>query len=262
MRPSARTLDRSDLHAAAVGSLAAREAVVVMTDRNTNWDTPSGEQPGRPNRWVLVTGVAAAVVVLATVGAVGGWVLAGGSGGDPTSDAGGPTAATSEPSPTSSATSIQPATPKPTGESSRPSVPDGQLVVPSLVGKDFEQARKELRERGLGWQLIFGIAQAGNGRAVVSTQPPARTPVRRGVTVKVSVLGEAPEATVPDLTGLTCGDAADRLVDAGFYPEYPSGKVGRVAKQDPEPQTTKRWNDQVRLYCGSAPSGLPGSPSP
>ena len=41
------------------------------------------------------------------------------------------------------------------------------MSLPDLVGKDFEEAREELRRRGLGVQLVFG--REGNDRSVAST---------------------------------------------------------------------------------------------
>jgi beta-lactam-binding protein with PASTA domain len=136
-------------------------------------------------------------------------------------------------------------------------------VLPDLVGKDFEQARKELRDRRLGWRLVFG--GAGTDRSVASTQPRAGTRLHPGLTVKVFVVGAAPSTPVPAVTGLSCAEAQAQIVDAGFYPEYPRGQNGQVTMQDPAPSAIRRWNDPVRLYCGSAPSGAPhepGTPTP
>lgn len=112
-----------------------------------------------------------------------------------------------------------------------------------------------MRARRLGWQLVFGAT--GDDREVERTEPHAGTTIGRGTTVKVYVRGAAPPATLPGLTGMSCGEAAMTVVEHGLYPDYPSGKVGRVLQQDPEPPGDLRWNDRVKLYCGR----LPGSPS-
>ena len=218
-----------------------------MTDENEPWQSGSGTRSGRPNRAALVAGAAVAVVILATIGAVGGWVLAGGNEEDPDPRAGlTPTSGT----PTPTRRSTQPSAVRTTRPPTTTAPPIGYIVLPDLVGKDFEEARAELRKRGLGWQLTFG--GAGSDRSVASTSPRGGTTVKRGTSVSLSVLGAPPQVTVRDFAGQVCREAASRLVDDGLYPDYPTGKNGRVQKQDPQPPTTLRWNDRVRLYCGTS----------
>lgn len=219
-----------------------------MTEADQPWTTTGDDGSSTGRRAALVAGAAVATVVLATVGAVSGWVLAGGSGDD---SAGLPTATDTG--------STWPAAPTRTGGEPTPAVsrtsprkktapPAGQLVVPDLVGLDFAEAREELRRRDLGWRLVF--RGTGGGRAVEGTDPPADQTVRAGVTVRVMVAGAAPPASVPDVIGDPCSKAASRLVDEGLYPDYPGGRAGQVLRQEPDPGTELRWNDRVRIYCG------------
>ncbi|GGM50848.1 hypothetical protein GCM10011608_39710 [Micromonospora sonchi] len=217
-----------------------------------------GTMDGRPGRGdagpdrTLIIGGGLAAVLLAIIGATGGWVLAGDQKPPRTLSAdgtGGPTPSAQpttspprgKPTPAAAPSSIAPS-------STAPTRPTG-LIVPDLVGLDFEEAREELRDRGLGWSFVFG---RGDSSSVRSTNPTAGTPVKRGITVVVDVAGAAPPNEVPDLIGDDCHDARADLVDAGFSPRYPTGRSGTVTAQDPPDGTIGRWNDVVSIWCGSA----------
>ncbi|GAB3853980.1 hypothetical protein GCM10029963_46220 [Micromonospora andamanensis] len=229
-----------------------------MTDGTT--DGRSGRGDTAPDRKRLIISGGAAAVLLAIIGAAGGWVLAGdqvgpdpvasGATGTPT-----PTPAVRTSPPRERPTTTAPATPSTSPSPSRPA----GLTVPDLVGMDFEEAREELRDLGLGWQLVFG---SGDSSSVSSTDPAPGTPVRRGVTVKVSVAGAAPPNEVPDLTGETCNEAGAELVDDGFSPRYPNGRSGTVSSQRPVGGTVGRWNDVVQIWCGTPPSADASAPAP
>ncbi|MGC1210459.1 MAG: PASTA domain-containing protein [Micromonospora sp.] len=229
-----------------------------MTDgypeRATAPGTPDGAGPGRTR---LLLGGGLAVVLLAVIGASSGWLLAGRDSappGRPIAAVTTPPAATDDaPSPTGSSRTTPPVTAT-TGRTTA-----AGLTVPALVGTDFVAARAELRERKLGWRLVFGD---GSGRTVARTHPEAGTPVRRGVTVTLWVAGSPPPVAVPDLAGEDCDDAADDLVEAGLYPRYRTGRTGTVAAQDPTAGSPARWNDVVALSCGTEPSPTIPSPTP
>jgi hypothetical protein len=233
------------------------EAVEAMTDDGYPDRQPGvADDPG-PDRTRLFLGGGLAVVLLAVIGASGGWILAGDA--DPATP---PVAAgTSAPASSDSAAADVPPPTRP-GRSptgTRTTTPAG-LTVPDLVGRDFEQARQELHDRKLGWRLVFGT---GSGRNVERTSPAPGTPVRRGVTVTLWVAGPPPTVSVPDLVAQDCGDAANDLVAAGLYPRYRTGRRGPVTAQDPVAGSSARWNDQVALTCGDDPSPGPTvTPSP
>lgn len=228
-----------------------------MTDGNITGETYPGEPAtDGPGRLVKVLGVGLAVALLATIGATGGWLLAGDEtrsarplAGDLTASS--PTAPSNAPSP-----SIRTTAPRRTTSPA----PAGGLTVPQVVGTDFEQARDELRDRRLGWRLVFGT---GTGRQVRQSVPPPGTPVSRGTTVVLYVAGPAPAVEVPDLLGEDCPEAANELVEEGLYPSYRTGREGTVTAQDPGPDSTAYWNDTVALTCGeeSYPGGE-ASPTP
>ncbi|WP_130330309.1 PASTA domain-containing protein [Micromonospora kangleipakensis] len=207
-----------------------------------------------PDRVRLLLGGGLAVVLLAVIGASGGWILAGGDSGPADRPV---AAATTAPAPTGATPTTE--APRSTPPVTRTTTAAGGLTVPVLVGVDFEDARRQLHERKLGWRLVFG---AGAGRNVERTSPEPGTPVRRGVTVTLWVAGPAPAVAVPDLVGDDCDDAADDLVEAGLYPRYRTGRRGTVTVQDPAAGAAARWNDPVALVCGAPPSTPPASPAP
>ncbi len=221
-----------------------------MTDGGHPDRQPRVRDGQGPDRTRLLLGGGLAVVLLAVIGASGGWMLAG-RPDRPVS------AASTPPMPSEGPPTAAPPGPPPTG--TRTATAAG-LTVPELVGADFVDARRQLRERKLGWRLVFGT---GPDRSVLRASPEPGTPVRRGVTVTLWVAGSAPAVSVPDLADLDCGDAADDLVEAGLYPRYHAGRRGAVTAQDPVAGTPVHWNDMVALTCGDAPSGAPvDSPSP
>ena len=224
----------------------------------TDGGYPDGTDDPGSDRMRLVLGGGLAVVLLALVGAGGGWLLA----GEP-DRAAAPAATTGTPSAPSSAppTTAPRTSPAERPTWSRTTAPAG-LTVPEVVGTDFVAARQQLRDRKLGWQLVFGT---GTGRSVERTSPAPGTPVRRGVTVTLWVSGPAPAVPVPDVVGANCDDAADDLVDAGLYPRYRTGHRGPVTAQEPAGGAAAHWNDPVGLSCGGEAGGAPAttlSPAP
>jgi beta-lactam-binding protein with PASTA domain len=223
-----------------------------MTDGNTSWGTSPTGQSERPSRGVLVAGAVAAALVLATLGAVGGWALADQQLDDAPYDALATTTTPATPpaQPTVTKTGRTPDKPPKTTATT---LPAGQFALPNLVGMEFTQARQVLRDHKLGWNLVFG--GVGNDRQVSGTDPRAGTSVKQGRTVTITVIGAAPLVAVPVLTGLGCEAAADRLVDSGLYPDYHGDRKGLVTRQDPQPQEQLKWNDKVQLYCGKSEGG-------
>jgi hypothetical protein len=223
-----------------------------MTD---GWSEGSAEPPRRPRVWVLA-GVAGAVVLLAAVGATGGWLLAGSTGKDAGAGAAGRSASPS-PSPSlprstsrapssSSSPSPAPASAAP-GRSGSTKPGAAQFPLPDVTGDDFADARRRLRDLKLGVQVVFG--GAGEDRSVNRTEPSPGASVHAGITVKLYVLGAPPSLEVPSLVGMGCAAAGREAADRGFDPRYVPRKAGTVARQDPQPYARAHWNDPVTLYC-------------
>lgn len=212
------------------------------------------ESPKRPSPGLLA-GVAGAVVVLAAVGATGGWLLAGSKGGtDTASGEPSPSAATgSTPyiSPAPAWTTPTPAKTKPT--KADPAPPGaGQFALPDVTGTDFRAARLKLRELRLGVVVVFG--EDGEDNSVERTTPEPDTTVKAGITVKLHVRGKAPALKVPDLGGTSCAAAGRQAAEQGLTPRYVPAKVGSVMRQEPLPSAEAYWNDALTLYCATASS--------
>ncbi|PWR09459.1 penicillin-binding protein [Micromonospora acroterricola] len=226
-----------------------------MTDANTGrQDAVAGRDGGGPGRGSMLLGGGLVAVLLAAVGATGGWLLAGGDEAPPTDPL---AVATATDTPTGRATAPRPSSGRTTPSAPRTSATATKgtgLTVPPVVGSDFEEARDALREQRLGWRLVFGT---GTGRTVESTSPAVGTPVTRGTTVQLRVAGPPPAAEVPDVVGDDCASAADDLVDEGLYPRYRSGRSGKVSRQEPAEDGSARWNDEVSIWCGAAPPSQP-----
>jgi hypothetical protein len=148
--------------------------------------------------------------------------------------------------------------PSPPTVSSAPPAPSplAPLTLVDYAGRDFITVRAELRALQLGVQLIFG--SEGDSRAVDHTVPAAGTPIDRGITIKVYVVGAAPLLVPPDVVGHPCNEAGRELSAAGVYPQYPTGRSGVVAAQDPPGAAPGvHWNDRIRISCGSTASSEP-----
>ncbi|MEU6023522.1 hypothetical protein [Micromonospora sp. NPDC047134] len=90
-----------------------------------------------------------------------------------------------------------------------------------------------------------------------STDPEAGSLVERGVVVVINVIGSPPPTEVPNVLGTDCRAAAD-LLRYGFVPRHPAGLDGAVTAQKPAGGTLGRWDDEVRLVCGT-PGDSPDS---
>ena len=219
-----------------------------MMDGNTSMDPRPAEPTGGPNRGMLVAGAVAGVLVLAAIGATGGWLIADAQlDGDVPTAIGTTTATAPTPPKTSSAKTTKP-TPARSTTSHDSGGKNGDFSLPNLVGMDFRQARQRLDELNLGWYPVFG--DAGEDTTVVSTDPPANASVHAGITVKLMVRGAAPSVSVPNLFGMSCAEAGKAITGAGLSPRYPSGKDGPVLRQDPKAGAERQWNDTVQVYCG------------
>jgi len=134
----------------------------------------------------------------------------------------------------------------------------GGFALPDVRTMDFEQARRQLRDLGLGVQVFF--ARSGDDRTVDRTVPAGGQIVRRGTAIKVYVKGAPPLATIPNVMGVACNQAGSIAADHGFNPQYPSGRNGVVLREDPDPVTgTAHWNDTLKPFCGTAPSAGPSA---
>jgi hypothetical protein len=214
-----------------------------VTDGWSDADPEPEPAPPQRSRPRLLAGVAGALVVLAAVGATGGWLLARSNGDASRSGRAG--ASPSYGPSVSPSPSYTDSSPSPTAVETFAE----QFVLPDLTGRDVTDARRSLLDRRLGVVVIFG--GRGDDRSVERTDPPPGTDVHIGMTVKLYVPGEPPVLTVPRLLGMTCPAAGRAAADRGFTPRYVPDRAGVVVRQEPEPSAEARWNDRITLHCAT-----------
>ena len=120
-------------------------------------------------------------------------------------------------------------------------------VVPDLAGRTFEAASAILGQQGLQAARTDDFSDTVPQGQVVTTTPGPGARVTRGSTVSVVVSKGQP--VVPELRGLSVGDAGARLQAAGLQLGNvygPSG--GRVFLANPGPGTRVKRGSSVSLF--------------
>lgn len=170
------------------------------------------------------------------------------------------------PSPSTSRSAPASATPaSPTPVTSRPTatattLPPNAIEMPDLLGQKYLDARRAAFGLGLSVNVHFNRSEDEPAGTVVETNPRAGEYVLKGWTISIHVTGAVPQLEVPELIGLPCKKAKDRLIELGLtIGSYPSGEKGAVYKADPVAGTKLPWNSRVKLYCSESAS--PGTSS-
>jgi eukaryotic-like serine/threonine-protein kinase len=93
------------------------------------------------------------------------------------------------------------------------------VAVPNVIGKDVEQAKEEIEDQGLEWDI--NTVPSGSPRNTVVEQDPIPTnlggeKVEEGSAVTLSVSSGPAIVAVPMVAGLSEGQARKRLETAGF----------------------------------------------
>ena len=112
-----------------------------------------------------------------------------------------------------------------------------ESTVPAVVGEPQERAEARVREAGLEPQSE--PKESARPRGIVLEQSPdAGAEVDEGATVLLTVSSGTPRETVPDVVGVTTGEAIASLKDAGFEADvseaFSDKRVGEVVRQQPE----------------------------
>ena len=193
-----------------------------------------------------------ATLVLA-LGLGGAWygVRLSNSAGNPTATTPPATSAPSVAPTTAAPTEAPTSAPATTAPTAAPTTGAG-FPVPDVYSLDFREARTQLRALGLGVNLVF--TGTGEGDYTVSHTFPARNQqITKGKTITVYVPALAPDAIVPNLIGADCATVARKLGDNGLFPEYATGRKGKVSQQEPTPEsaTPVKWNGKVKVWCGT-----------
>jgi eukaryotic-like serine/threonine-protein kinase len=101
--------------------------------------------------------------------------------------------------------------------------------VPKIVGKTTSEAADSLHRRGLEVQFVNAVSERKRG-TVISQDPDPGERVREGSTVTARVSAGPGTAPVPEVVGLSQGDAEDALTQAGFKPKIERQYSDTVAK--------------------------------
>ncbi len=116
---------------------------------------------------------------------------------------------------------------------------DPDVVVPSVIGDDKDDAAQEITDIGLEPRLIRQRSDEP-AQTVLRTDPEAATSVAAGSVVRI--FWSAGPRRVPSVVGLQEGEATQRLENAGFQVEVEEdadtpSEPGQVLRQTPEPFT-------------------------
>jgi serine/threonine-protein kinase len=130
----------------------------------------------------------------------------------------------------------------------------GEVVVPNVVGEDQESAVSRLRAEGLS-PIVRERSSSEPVDTVVDQTPAGGQRVEEGSSVTIFV-SDAKVREVPDVTGLTQGEAEAELEDAGFNvsvrtrdTEQPD-EDGTVLSQSPRGGVERRESATVTITVG------------
>ncbi len=141
----------------------------------------------------------------------------------------------------------------------------GEVVVPSVVGEDQESAVARLRADGLS-PIVRERASSEPVDTVVDQSPASGQRVDEGSTVTVYV-SDGKVRSVPDVTGLTQGEAETELEDAGFNVSVRTRETdqpdedGTVLSQSPRGGAERRERATVTITVGVL-TATPEPPAP
>jgi serine/threonine-protein kinase len=130
----------------------------------------------------------------------------------------------------------------------------GEVVVPNVVGEDQESAVARLRAEGLS-PIVRERASSEPVDTVVDQSPASGQRVDEGSSVTIYV-SDGKVRSVPDVTGLTQGEAEAELEDAGFNISVRTRETdqpdedGTVLSQSPRGGAERRERATVTITVG------------
>ncbi len=130
----------------------------------------------------------------------------------------------------------------------------GQVVVPNVVGEDQESAIARLREEGLS-PIVRERSSSEPVDTVVDQTPPSGQRVDESSSVTIFV-SDGKVREVPDVKGLTQGEAEAELGDAGFNASVRTRETdqpdedGTVLSQSPRGGAERRERATVTITVG------------
>ncbi len=135
-----------------------------------------------------------------------------------------------------------------------------EVVVPSVVGQQEADARRQLEDLGLEVRKGEDIADEDRPSGqVVEQDPKLGTKVREGSVVTIRVSTGAPEVDLPDVRGRSL-EAARQALEAGRFVvrtrSEPSERVREnfVVDQEPRPGKARRGSEVLLVVSSGPPS--------
>jgi eukaryotic-like serine/threonine-protein kinase len=140
--------------------------------------------------------------------------------------------------------------------------------VPNVVGRDRDDAESALRNAGFQVDASQRENDDADPGSVLSQDPAGGSQATKGSTVKIVVAKPPPQVEVPDVTGLTEGQARNSLQDAGLRVRTRTDTVsaedqdGVVLSQQPNAGNNVGEGDTVTLVIGQFQATPTPTPTP
>jgi eukaryotic-like serine/threonine-protein kinase len=126
------------------------------------------------------------------------------------------------------------------------------LALPNLVGQNIDTIQGWAGQNNVSIQPTQVDSNQPQG-TITAQSPAPNTPVQPGQTVNVSVSNGPPLVPIPDVTGQSCQDAQQTLLQAGFQVQVDQGVFGNLfgdKVQDMSPQGQAPSGSTITLQCG------------
>ena len=135
-----------------------------------------------------------------------------------------------------------------------------EIVLPNFVGMIYDTDIKDNPDYAdFTFEITYGNVPSKQPGEVLSQNPVASMPVKKGKTVLLTVNGEAEQVVVEDVKGYEKQDAYDALKALNLSPKMQAvadddTAVGYVVKTDPAAGSTVSTGTTVTIYVSSGPS--------
>jgi serine/threonine-protein kinase len=135
-----------------------------------------------------------------------------------------------------------------------------KTIVPDVVGMDYDEAVRTLRDAGLDWERREVFSNKRPGR-VVGQDPAAEEEVVEGTVVTLDVSKGAKQVTVPDVLDQSEPSARSELESKGFKVQAfsaPSDDTpeGLVISQTPAPGEKATKGSTVQIVISTGPDSI------
>ncbi len=133
------------------------------------------------------------------------------------------------------------------------------VSVPAVVGESQNNAEAALKNDGLKYTITQATSNEAAG-TVLSENPSAGTPLKKGSSVALTVSSGTQQVSVPNVVGQTIASAESTLLASGFqvttnYINNPA-TVGTVTSETPAASTQAPKGSTVTLDVSNGPSQI------